>query len=85
MPSGVNVDATYALGGGGGLDRLHCPGSCACTSFTYVIYFEPSRPSQYANTVQGRAHVAVFANCDGRDGSKQITYVNEVHAHDPGQ
>ena len=26
------------------------PGACACTSFTYVISFEPSRPPSFAST-----------------------------------
>ena len=30
--------------------HIHCPGACACTSFTHAIYFEPPRPSLFACT-----------------------------------
>ena len=34
---------------------------------------------------EGEESWTVFANCDGRDSSKYITYVKEVHVHAPGQ
>ena len=33
---------------------------------------------------EGEEGWTVFANCDGRGGSKQITYVKEMHSHAPG-